>query len=246
MRRKRWGFTLIELLVVIAILAILAAILFPVFALARDKARQTTCLSNHRQLGAATVMYAQDHDEIFPPVRLGELFPTGQGEMTGKTDPNAGATWRWVVQPYVKNEKIWVCPSITPRDWFKTPLLTETAQDVLATYAYAGHPFITRQGVSMASFAHPANSLFICESRATWLADISPASMVLNWGDGGGGLAFWHGRGGNYIFVDGHARFHRVEQTIPDREEGCMWGHFTQHSHKEHVNWRNNRAPKYR
>src|SRR5579875_248996 len=64
--RKRYGFTLIELLVVIAIIAILAAILFPVFAQAREKARQTTCLNNEKQIGLAFMMYAQDNDEAFP------------------------------------------------------------------------------------------------------------------------------------------------------------------------------------
>jgi len=69
--RSAWrGFTLIELLVVIAIIAILAAILFPVFAQAREKARQSTCLSNHKQIGTAMLMYAQDYDEVFVPVAI--------------------------------------------------------------------------------------------------------------------------------------------------------------------------------
>ena len=62
----RQGFTLIELLVVIAIIALLAAILFPVFARAREKARQSTCMSNQRQLAAGIIMYCQDHEETFP------------------------------------------------------------------------------------------------------------------------------------------------------------------------------------
>src|ERR1700752_5232231 len=64
--KQRYGFTLIELLVVVAIIAILAAILFPVFAQAREKARQATCVSNLKQIGTATMMYAQDYDERFP------------------------------------------------------------------------------------------------------------------------------------------------------------------------------------
>src|ERR1043165_5620209 len=98
---SRNGFTLIELLVVIAIIAILAAILFPVFAQAREKARQTTCLSNQKQLGTAMSMYMQDYDERFPNWRT--LVPKSV------ENPNAKITWVENMQPYAKNKKIWVC-----------------------------------------------------------------------------------------------------------------------------------------
>jgi len=97
----RRGFTLIELLVVIAIIAILAAILFPVFARAREKARQTSCLSNVKEIALASLMYAQDYDEC-PP-----------GQLMGR--PAGGYyTWCDIVQPYCKNEQIFVCPSSKP------------------------------------------------------------------------------------------------------------------------------------
>src|SRR5687767_16034343 len=89
MLRKPTGFTLIELLVVIAIIAILAAILFPVFAQARSKARQAMCLSNQKQLGTAFMMYVQDHDETFPPT---DYDAPGLGRVT----------WPTLVDPYVR------------------------------------------------------------------------------------------------------------------------------------------------
>lgn len=89
--QHRRAFTLIELLVVIAIIAILAAILFPVFAQARDKARQTACISNAKQVGLATLMYAQDYDETYPSAHWGIYLV--------------------LVQPYAKNREIWRCPS---------------------------------------------------------------------------------------------------------------------------------------
>src|SRR5687768_1575996 len=109
------GFTLIELLVVIAVIAILAAILFPVFAQAREKARQAACASNLKQAGLAVVMYAQDYDETFP---FAAFNPPGQPLIT----------WYDLVEPYVKSgtagvftpagggagrkfARFWVCPS---------------------------------------------------------------------------------------------------------------------------------------
>jgi len=100
----RRGFTLIELLVVIAIIAILAAILFPVFARAREKARQTSCLSNLKQIGLGAVMYAQDYDERWVIYRL------GSGHV-----PNL--FWPQLVEPYMKNEQIMQCPSRGDRSW---------------------------------------------------------------------------------------------------------------------------------
>jgi prepilin-type N-terminal cleavage/methylation domain-containing protein/prepilin-type processing-associated H-X9-DG protein len=103
MARSRAGFTLIELLVVIAIIAILAAILFPVFAKAREKARQTSCLSNVKQLGLGQLMYIQDYDEMTPVHRCGD----------------SGHAWLYCthecILPYVKNVQIFRCPSRSPQ-----------------------------------------------------------------------------------------------------------------------------------
>jgi prepilin-type N-terminal cleavage/methylation domain-containing protein len=92
--RTRHGFTLIELLVVIAIIAILAAILFPVFAQAREKARQTTCLSNGKQIGLATMMYVNDYDEMFP---FQQWRDWGDAQVPGRR-----RAWTMDIAPYVK------------------------------------------------------------------------------------------------------------------------------------------------
>jgi prepilin-type N-terminal cleavage/methylation domain-containing protein/prepilin-type processing-associated H-X9-DG protein len=106
--RKSSGFTLIELLVVIAIIAILAAILFPVFAQAREKARQTACLSNMKQLATGIMMYVQDYDETMIP---------GQITSPGVAFPNDKRMWPELVQAYTKNWGVVRCPS-APEDPF--------------------------------------------------------------------------------------------------------------------------------
>src|SRR5712671_1597970 len=104
--RTRCGFTLIELLVVIAIIAILAAILFPVFAQARAKARGVSCLSNVRQLVTSMNMYAQDYDEAFPRWQWDLSWVGGTGPSTN----NATSIWWNAIYPYVKNTQIYNCP----------------------------------------------------------------------------------------------------------------------------------------
>src|SRR5262249_27320458 len=108
MFQRRSGFTLIELLVVIAIIAILAAILFPVFAKAREKARHSSCLSNMKQCALSILMYVQDYDETFPRVpNVADpyLNPNATVEKQG------WLYWAQMIRPYVKNEQILACPS---------------------------------------------------------------------------------------------------------------------------------------
>jgi len=135
------GFTLIELLVVIAIIAILAAILFPVFAKVREKARQTACLSNEKQLGLGLMQYTEDYDEKTP----GGTFQF----------PPYGPGWAGQVYPYVKSAAVFLCPDETPRP-----------NSVPSSYAFNFNcvdQSTIYDGISIASFAAPASTVMLCE-----------------------------------------------------------------------------------
>jgi prepilin-type N-terminal cleavage/methylation domain-containing protein/prepilin-type processing-associated H-X9-DG protein len=199
-RRQRIGFTLIELLVVIAIIAILAAILFPVFAQAREKARQTSCLSNMKQIGTASIMYVQDYDEMFSPIRVADITgPHGE--------PDAIITWRNVIQPYIKNLNVFSCPSnpngrptgrgTAGTGWHDLTTLNgegwqwETQQEMPISYNYNscastwepandaiawGLPSGQQLAASDAQLARPANTIMVAETtRAD--ADVNPQWM---------------------------------------------------------------------
>lgn len=214
------GFTLIELLVVIAIIAILAAILFPVFARAREQARKTACLSNIKQIALASQMYAQDYDEVYPDSRvssdaidgpgcssLGPPNPAGYHGASHITcwsvrlyAPGTGNTTKVLAgypqryNPYVKSDKIFLCPSDNGADrWItgseRTSYYQRHAHDVWCVgWGY--------QDAKMAVVQRPAQlALFIEEF----------------WHSGGRPYA-WDGtntgaRGSNAGFYDGHAKY---------------------------------------
>ena len=184
---RRRGFTLIELLVVIAIIAILAAILFPVFAKAREKARQSSCLSNVKQLMLCVLEYAQDYDET--------LIPASQLR---------SGDWFLVLDPYVKNKQIWSCPSCKN-------LAAATYNQYLSygwNYAEFGYrynegevsPTLYGWCTSLGAVDKPAESAVLGDNhndqtyarylyrRSTW----SPNR---------------HNDGGNLGFLDGHAKW---------------------------------------
>jgi prepilin-type N-terminal cleavage/methylation domain-containing protein/prepilin-type processing-associated H-X9-DG protein len=174
----RKGFTLIELLVVIAIIAILAAILFPVFAKAREKARQTSCLSNVKQIALGVMMYAQDYDEHLP---IGWNVGTN-GQCSGNVAVNNGQwTYRGAIYPYVKNTQLFFCPS---------------GSDVAGCRIYGWNPNLNGRG--MARIQRPANVSLIAES-ASWSTPV-PGNRLdpESWGEPGGNSHWqvaWPGQG---------------------------------------------------
>src|SRR5438093_1557307 len=146
MQRSK-GFTLIELLVVIAIIAILAAILFPVFAQAREKARSITCISNLRQMVGAALMYSQDYDEQTVPAWLG--YPTG------------AVGFQELLQPYVKSNRLMVCPS---REGSKVGWEGDPAQ--WGGYAHNHDTLGWNGSVAMAAIKRPAGLIYFQDSGA--------------------------------------------------------------------------------
>jgi prepilin-type N-terminal cleavage/methylation domain-containing protein/prepilin-type processing-associated H-X9-DG protein len=166
-RSQRKGFTLIELLVVIAIIAILAAILFPVFAQARAKARQISCLSNTKQMGTATMMYVQDYDETLPGYRFNG--PAGSGINPYASDARVGSSAKDVIfinqllYPYIKNNDVWKCPSGV-QQWVNIDDKTGATGAFQSyggenSYAMSNYLFRSNAGLSIAAITAPADTV---------------------------------------------------------------------------------------
>ncbi len=181
---RRAGFTLIELLVVIAIIAILAAILFPVFARAREKARQTSCLSNMKQLGLAFDMYCQDYDECTPIAYLG---PSWWAD-----------SWKARILPYAKNYQLFNCPSKKTAD-------PPTGSGIYGINAYIGEVGV--YSMSLSVFTQPAETFALGENGdGDWVIEPNGAYCTPPWPDTGWVKAI-HNNGSNFAFMDGHAKW---------------------------------------
>jgi prepilin-type N-terminal cleavage/methylation domain-containing protein/prepilin-type processing-associated H-X9-DG protein len=221
----RRAFTLIELLVVIAIIAILAAILFPVFAQAREKARMSACLSNMKQTGSAMMMYVQDYDETFPYLRF----------HGADSVPSANAyVWKNAIVPYLKSLDVLSCPSNPvgrpvpgqygnrdapkPGDnaegWQTEPskrMPISYAMNSCATSWYPADDPRTGPPLRTAQLARPTETIVICENR--WGAsDVHGENWLMDHCRG----VFTHeaGRQANFIFYDGHAKSKKWLATL--------------------------------
>ena len=208
------GFTLIELLVVIAIIAILAAILFPVFARAREKARQTSCLNNCKQIGTAARMYESDYDECLVP--YGDAVCSAGGSCTN---------WWRMLAPYIQNAQVLQCPSRSPHG----------TSDYGIFYT---HTHGCRGGAMLANIAYPAetasfgDSYYRTGSKSGYVIIYCRLCYPNGHPDGirdtAGLGADEHNGGANITFVDGHAKWLPATWLLDpslDQAHRKFWNH---------------------
>jgi prepilin-type N-terminal cleavage/methylation domain-containing protein/prepilin-type processing-associated H-X9-DG protein len=225
---REGGFTLIELLVVIAIIAILAAILFPVFAQAREKARTASCSSNAKQLGLAIRMYIQDYDERYP---------------FGGWLPNNFGTWEWqnTTPPYIKSKGIFRCPSTSDEDEQADPTAWAWNRNPV-NYLYNNILGRDRRPVSDAGVVAPAENFMVLDGHSDWggrngVDWMGRANTIwlmedTTFGDRADLVSGWlswqgftwglprHNNGGNICYSDGHVKYAKFNprgaMTVPE------------------------------
>lgn len=230
---RQRGFTLIELLVVIAIIAILASILFPVFARARENARRTSCMSNLKQIGLGLMQYTQDYDENYP---MNIVYPLVEQTKSGwpgarfkvspqstMTEGSCGssshcATWMDLIYPYAKSVEVFVCPS------------ARVDQEAYPSYGYSGgiggfsahlgyydyvpslpSPYTSRRApVSLAAVQRPAEVFMAMDYNAQFSFYANPTdfrSAALSSDAKTRNRVLPHLDGGNVAFADGHVKW---------------------------------------
>jgi len=222
------GFTLIELLVVIAIIALLAAILFPVFARARENARKTACMNNLKQIGLGVMQYTQDFDESYPPVYV-DL--TGDNSFSSNIDRG----WAELLQPYVKSQQLFQCPSERDRTYSGASGSSSGAysdywynRNIGPSHRPSGGAF--DPSANQSDFTHVANTVMIGDGEKATI--FNNGSSVNQWygtdatnarpvasggtfntpgkaiiGDSTTTNCLRHLEGANYVFADGHVKW---------------------------------------
>ena len=240
------AFTLIELLVVIAIIAILAAILFPVFAQAREKARSIACLSNGRQIGTALSMYVQDYDEKYPQEHPATSNPVVDDDNAQLEAEDYGSPFDKIL-PYVASKdssktQIYICPS-DPDPHGKS--LLDSSGNCIGNGAPPPGPmssYIVNAyylfGATLAQIPAPSQSIYVVERRSEgntqtdfcdvhyhpWLAEVE---LPQNGNDIANPIALAarrHTGGSNYVYADGHAKWQRFENTRKPFDQHGLYG----------------------
>lgn len=224
---KSHGFTLIELLVVIAIIAILAAILFPVFAQAREQARQTVCISNSRQIGLQVRMYTQDFDETMP------IFYAYNSQPPAGQPLHKGIELE--ILPYGKNKDLFKCPDDSGGPALSDPFYgcpgTNSYQACYgSSYRFGSGVFSVVKGESTQNnwpmdFERPISDASLVLPAETRIIrdEMFPFFMMDKYGYWPDWYKQWHTRGGGVVFADGHAKF-TVSNGDFDKQVVCASG----------------------
>ena len=220
-RLRPTGFTLIELLVVIAVIALLAAILFPVFARARENARRSSCASNMKQIGLGLLQYIQDYDERTPVQDA--VVSVNSGNISDYSNPLALNNWIRSLQPYTKSWELFRCPSAADETVVaaNTPIGNSRA-------SYSVNGVVTGRSVAVI----PSTSDIIWSQERITVIRHSTVRPCPEVGPGPGAYQLWqastlsgiHFSGGNLLFCDGHVKW-KSQMSIASADFGLGGGY---------------------
>jgi prepilin-type N-terminal cleavage/methylation domain-containing protein/prepilin-type processing-associated H-X9-DG protein len=242
------GFTLIELLVVISVISVLAAILFPVFARARENGRRAACQSNLRQIGMGLLQYSQDYDEHMIADWYGRDATTGKGETEPRSTPGGNYKWMDAAYSYIKNEQVFVCPSDSAdtrhnakyiyygnlaansdKDYGSYIINHGYGPNVAGRTPAVSHmipasPDIVKQSQAV----QPAETVWVVDGGENFYLDIKNSPSILAASPRTLDNAKEpHLETMNILFIDGHVKAKKLDYLLETGTNGVVYKHFT-------------------